>query len=127
MSITVKPTHPDFVTEISGVDLARPLNPADRDAIEDAINRYAIVVFHDQKLTDEQQIDFARHFGPIHSSAQKARHIGIKHRIASNDIADISNLDGDGNVLAADNKRRLDWLAHRLVPHATPVPAQPGG
>ena len=27
MSITVKPTHPDFVTEISGIDLARPLSP----------------------------------------------------------------------------------------------------
>src|SRR5260370_38398903 len=95
MSITVKPTHADFVTEISGVDLARPLKAADRDAIEDAINRYAIVVFHDQTLTNEQQIDFARHFGPIHSSAQKARHTGIKHPIASNDIAAISNLDAD--------------------------------
>ena len=83
MSITVKPMTPDFVAEISGLDLAQPLKPADRDAIEAAINRYAIVVFHDQKLTDDQQIDFARHFGPIHSSAQKARHTGIKHRIAS--------------------------------------------
>lgn len=73
MSITVKPVTPDFVAEISGLDLARPLKPSDRDAIEAAINRYAIVVFHDQKLTDEQQIDFARHFGPIHSSAQRAR------------------------------------------------------
>ena len=54
MSITVTPTHPDFVTEISGVDLARPLNPADRGAIEQAINRYSIVVFHDQTLTDDQ-------------------------------------------------------------------------
>ena len=114
MSITVKPTHADFVTEISGVDLARPLEPADRDAIEDAINRYAIVVFHDQTLTDEQQIDFARNFGPIASSAQKARHTGIKHRIASSNIADISNLDGDGKVLEPDSKRRLDWLANRL-------------
>ena len=83
MSITVKPVTPDFVAEISGLDLAQPLKPADRDAIEAAINRYAIVVFHDQKLTDEQQIDFARHFGPIHSSAQKARHTGIKHRMAA--------------------------------------------
>jgi alpha-ketoglutarate-dependent 2,4-dichlorophenoxyacetate dioxygenase len=114
MSITVKPVTPDFVAEISGLDLAQPLNSAARDAIEAAINRYAIVVFHDQKLTDEQQIDFARHFGPIHSSAQKARHTGIKHRIAGNDIADISNLDGDGNVLEANSKRRLDWLANRL-------------
>ena len=114
MSITVKPVTPDFVAEISGLDLAQPLKPADRDAIEAAINRYAVVVFHDQKLTDEQQIAFSRHFGPIHSSAQRARHISIKHRLASTEIADISNLDGDSNVLAPDSKRRLDWLANRL-------------
>ena len=114
MSITVKPVTPDFVAEISGLDLAQPLTAADRDAIEAAINRYAVVVFHDQKLTDDQQIDFARYFGPIASPAQKARHTGVKHRIASNDIADISNLDGDGNVLEANSKRRLDWLANRL-------------
>jgi alpha-ketoglutarate-dependent 2,4-dichlorophenoxyacetate dioxygenase len=114
MSITVKPVTPDFVAEIAGLDLAQPLKPADRDAVEAAIDRYSIVVFHDQKLTDEQQIDFARHFGPIHSPAQKARHTGVKHRLASNEIADISNLDGDSQVLEPDSKRRLDWLANRL-------------
>jgi alpha-ketoglutarate-dependent 2,4-dichlorophenoxyacetate dioxygenase len=114
MSITVKASHPDFVAEISGVNLAELLKPADRDAIEDAINRYAVVVFHDQKLTDDQQVAFARHFGPIHSSAQKARHQGIKHRLESNDIADISNLDGDSKVMDLNSRRRLDWLANRL-------------
>ncbi|MBL6615769.1 MAG: TauD/TfdA family dioxygenase [Reyranella sp.] len=114
MSITVKPVTPDFVAEISGLDLAQPLTAADRDVVEAAINRYAVVIFHDQKLTDDQQIDFARHFGPIHSSAQRARHTTIKHRLASAEIADISNLDGDANVLAPDSKRRLDWLANRL-------------
>jgi alpha-ketoglutarate-dependent 2,4-dichlorophenoxyacetate dioxygenase len=114
VSITVTPTHSDFVAEISDIDLSRALPPADRDAIEDAINRYAVVVFHGQKLTDEQQVAFARHFGPIHSSAQKARHTGIKHRLASNEIADISNLDGDSKVLEQNAKRRLDWLANRL-------------
>ena len=43
MSINVsplgKPVRPDFVCEISGVDLAQPLEPADRVVIEDAINR----------------------------------------------------------------------------------------
>ena len=68
MSITVKPVRADFVAEISGIDLARPLSSADRDVIEAAINRYAVVVFHDQKLTDDQHIDFAGHLGPIHSS-----------------------------------------------------------
>jgi len=119
MSITVAPTRstptrPDFAAEISGIDLAQPLKPADRAAIEDAINRYAVVVFHDQKLTDARQIDFAGHFGPIHSSAQRARHQSIKHRLERTEIADISNLDGDGKVLEVDAKRRLDWLANRL-------------
>ena len=114
MSITVTPTHPDFVAEIFGIDLAQPLQPTDRDAIEDAINRYAVVVFHDQKLTDEQQIVFARHFGPIHSSAQRARHKSIKHRLTSAEIADISNLDGDSKVMDQTARRRLDGLANRL-------------
>ncbi|HEY6980467.1 TauD/TfdA family dioxygenase [Reyranella sp.] len=114
MSITVTPTHPEFVAELSGVDLAQPLEPGDRSAIEDAINRYAVVVFHDQKLTDDRQIAFARHFGPIHSSAQRARHRSLKHRLASDEIADISNLDGDNKVMDQNARRRLDWLANRL-------------
>src|SRR5258705_5116074 len=114
MSITVKSVKPDFVAEISGIDLARPLGSADRDAIEDAINRYAVVVFRGQTLNDDPQIAFARHFGPIHSSAQRARHRDIKHRLAANEIADISNLDGDGRVMQADHRRRLDWLGNRL-------------
>ena len=114
MSITVTPTNPDFVAEISGVDLAAALKPAERDAIEAAINRYAVVVFHGQKLDDHQQIAFARLFGPIHSSAQKARHTGVKHRLESNEIADISNLDGESKVFEQTSKRRLDWLANRL-------------
>ena len=114
MSIRVSPVAHDFVAEISGIDLAQPLAAADRDAIQAAIDRYAVVVFHDQRLSDEQQLAFSRHFGPIHSSAQRARHQGIKHRLAIPEIADISNLDGDSNVLAPDAKRRLDWLANRL-------------
>lgn len=114
MSITVTPTHPGFVAEISGIDLAAPLPPADRDAIEAAINRSAVVVFRGQKLDDEKQIAFASAFGPVEASAAKLRQRDIKHRLASSQIADISNLDGNGNVLAADSRRRLDWLANRL-------------
>jgi alpha-ketoglutarate-dependent 2,4-dichlorophenoxyacetate dioxygenase len=114
MSITVTPARSDFVAEISGIDLAKPLDPADRDAIEAAIDRYAVVVFRGQRLSDDRQIEFAGHFGPIHSSAQRARHHSIKHRLERTEIADISNLDGDGKVLEVNARRRLDWLANRL-------------
>jgi alpha-ketoglutarate-dependent 2,4-dichlorophenoxyacetate dioxygenase len=114
VSITVTPITPSFVAEVSDIDLAQPLQPNDREAIEDAINRYAVVVFRGQTLTDAQQIDFSAQLGPIHSSAQRARHTGIKHRRERTELADISNLDGDGKVLEANAKRRLDWLANRL-------------
>ncbi|MGQ3297014.1 TauD/TfdA dioxygenase family protein [Reyranella sp.] len=114
MSITVTPTHPEFVAEIGGVDLARPLKPTDRHTIEDTINRYAVVVFRGQTLDDEKQVAFAGNFGPIESSALKLRHRDIKHRIESSQVADISNLDGDGNVMKPDARRRLDGLANRL-------------
>ena len=115
MSITVTPTHAEFFAEISGIDLARPLKPADRDAIEDAINRYAVVVFHDQKLTDDQQIDFAPPFRPDPFLGAEARGTPASSTASSaTEIADISNLDGDGKVLDVNAKRRLDWLANRL-------------
>ena len=114
MSITVTPVTPSFVAGISGIDLAQPLKARDRDAIEAVINRYAVVVFRGQTLTDDQQIEFSSHFGPLHSSAQRARHKSIKHRLERSEIVDISNLDGDGRVLEVNARRRLDWLANRL-------------
>jgi alpha-ketoglutarate-dependent 2,4-dichlorophenoxyacetate dioxygenase len=67
-----------------------------------------------QKLTDAQQIDFAAQFGPLAAPGQRARHTGVKHRLERTELADISNLDGDGKVLDVNSKRRLDWLANRL-------------
>jgi alpha-ketoglutarate-dependent 2,4-dichlorophenoxyacetate dioxygenase len=127
VSITVTPTHPEFVAEISGVDVARPLTPTDRQIIEDAINRYAVVVFRGQTLDDERQVAFAGNFGPIESSALKLRHRDIKHRIESSQVADISNLDGDGNVMKPDARRRLDGLANRLWHTDASFRAVPGG
>ncbi len=67
MSITVTPVHREFVAEIGGVDLAKPLSPVDRQTIENAINRYAVVVFRAQTLDDDSQVAFARNFGPVES------------------------------------------------------------
>ena len=112
--VSVKQLHPLFVGEISGIDVSLPLSPPDHKAIVDAIDRYAVVVFHGQKLDDATQIAFASQFGPVEASAAKLRQRDIKHRLASNEIADISNLDSEGKVLQPEARRRLDWLGNRL-------------
>jgi len=83
MSITVTPATPGFFAEISDIDLAQPLQPADRDAIEDAINRYAVVVFRGQKLSDAE-VDYES-FNGLHNFL--IRHDGTRFRVQFTDQA----------------------------------------
>jgi alpha-ketoglutarate-dependent 2,4-dichlorophenoxyacetate dioxygenase len=105
MALAVKPLHPHLGAEITGVDLARPLPPAAIEAIEAAFNRHAVLVFPGQPLSDEQQIAFSRHFGPLETSPEYAG--SQKSRIGNRHIADVSNLDPDGRVMSGDDKRLL--------------------
>ncbi|MCY1273949.1 Alpha-ketoglutarate-dependent taurine dioxygenase [compost metagenome] len=51
--------------EIVGLDLARPLNDADFARIHRAHLDHHVLVFRDQRISPEQQIDFSRRFGPL--------------------------------------------------------------
>ena len=82
------------------------------DAMWSAIDRYAVVVFRDQRLSDAQLRDFAARFGPLEIGRAAAR--PGRRRIAIPQIGDISNLDVDNNVRALDDRRRLDSLGNRL-------------
>ena len=69
MAVSIRQIHPVFVGEVSGVDLRQPLTRDEVAAIEAGMDRYAVLVFHDQNITDEQQIAFTRNFGEIENSA----------------------------------------------------------
>jgi alpha-ketoglutarate-dependent 2,4-dichlorophenoxyacetate dioxygenase len=110
MAIAVRPVHPCLGAEIGGVDLTRPVSDEDFAEIEAALNRHAVLIFHDQPLSDERQIDFSRRFGPLEVMPIYA---GYRHRIRA-EFADISNLDADGELLAADSDRRMFNLGNQL-------------
>lgn len=111
----IDPARPDFAGEVSGVDIAAGVSAADAVAIEKAMDHYGVLVFHDQRITDEQQYAFSRNFGPMETAANDLAMsaAGDKRRLSAN-INDISNLDADGNVLARDNRRRLASLGNML-------------
>ena len=54
---------PHFFGEVSGVDLRKNLTPQEATDIEAGMDRYAVLLFHDQDITDEQQLAFALNFG----------------------------------------------------------------
>ena len=68
MTISIRQLHPVFAGEVSGADLTKPLSREDVAAIEAGMDKYAVLVFHDQKLTDDQQMAFTRNFGEIENA-----------------------------------------------------------
>jgi alpha-ketoglutarate-dependent 2,4-dichlorophenoxyacetate dioxygenase len=110
MAIDLAPLHPTLGAEVRGVDLTRPVMPEIFAEIDAAFNRYGILVFPEQPVTDEQQLSFSRLFGPLEVNPNYA---GAKMRLRP-DVADISNLDAEGRVLARDDRRNLFNIGNQL-------------
>src|SRR3979409_1747593 len=64
----VRPLSQHVGAEIGGVAVAAALPDDVFQEIDDAYNRYSVLVFRDQKLTPAQQIAFARRFGDLEIS-----------------------------------------------------------
>jgi alpha-ketoglutarate-dependent 2,4-dichlorophenoxyacetate dioxygenase len=111
-AMEIRQIHPLFVGEVSGIDLARPLEPAAVPGLWEAIDRYAVLVFHGQRLTDEQLRDFAGKFGGLEIGRSAAE--GGKRRLSLPEIGDISNLDEEGRLRGRDDRKRLDSLGNRI-------------
>ncbi len=103
--LSIKPLHPLFVAEITGIDLTVPVTREDFRAIWDAFNEYQILVFRDQPFDDESQIAFSRNFGVLETmEAHPGNHFKPSH------IAVMTNLDAQGNQLPLDHPSMI----HRL-------------
>jgi len=123
--IEVKPLHPLFAGEVSGIDLRDPVDAATRDAIVAALDRYAVLVFHGQQLDDDRQMAFSATFGPLGQTAIVKRK-GYTPRLNPH-FTDISNLDENSEILALNDRRRMMALGNRLwhTDHAfRPVPSK---
>jgi len=114
MALSLRPLHPVFAAEATGVDLAHPLAPTDIAAIQDAMDRHAVLVFPGQDITDQQQIDFTRQLGPLESYPAGGH---IRARVDSRlqaGISDFSNLDRDGRIISDQDRIWFFKLGDRL-------------
>jgi alpha-ketoglutarate-dependent 2,4-dichlorophenoxyacetate dioxygenase len=123
MAISIRQIHPVFAGEVSGVDLRQPLTPSEVAAIEEGMDRHAILVFHDQNITDEQQIAFSRNFGEIENSYGGT--IAQPNKRLNPLMNDVSNLGQDHTPLARDDRRRLFNLGNQLWHSASSFRAVP--
>ena len=108
----IDPARPHFAGVVSGIDLTRRLADAEVAAIHAGMDRFGVLVFHEQRLEDESQIAFSRQLGPLeHATGDiQAPH----ERRVSLELNDISNLDKHGELLPRDDRRRLFGLGNML-------------
>ncbi|HEY4373358.1 MAG TPA: TauD/TfdA family dioxygenase [Burkholderiales bacterium] len=97
---------------VEGIDLSKPLSPAQVQAIDTGMDQYAVLVFPGQTFEDDQQFAFGQYFGDIEGTPTAVDQ--ERRRLPNKQINDISNLGADGKIFAADDRRRMYNLGNRL-------------
>ena len=95
--------HHSFGVELSGVDLRRPLDDGTWAHIWEAFNEHSLLAFHDQPLTDDEQMRFSQRFGPLETTVKT---LGKEDRLHPN-LVELANVDEGG--------QRMDWTDRRMI------------
>ena len=114
MPMSIRQLGPGFVGEVSGLDLTKPLPAADIAAIHAGMDKHAVLIFHGQNFTDEQQLAYTKSLGPLEIAIGFNLRKPGDQRLASPHFADVSNLDKDGNVYKRDDRRWQFAIGNRL-------------
>src|SRR5690348_5752087 len=117
MALTIKPIqagNPAFAGEVSGIDLTRPLSREDAAAIDAGMDKYGVLVFHDQDITDAQQIAFSTTLGPLELKKRPGNIRKASESRLGAGIGDLSNLDKNGKIISAEDRQWFFKLGDRL-------------
>lgn len=125
----IRPLAGSFAAEVRGLDLARPLAPADFARLHRAHLAHHVVVFRDQRITPAQQVAFSRRFGPLQIHVQK------KFQLAGHpEVLIVSNIKENGEPIGLGDAGHF-WhsdLSYKEKPslgsllHAQVLPAEGG-
>ena len=107
MGLNFTPLHPVFAAECSGVDIREPIAQETATAIQDAMDRYAVLVFRcGNPLTTQQQLDFTKSLGQLEAPYRRIQaEAGV--RLDNPALSDISNLAPGNTILPRDDRKRL--------------------
>lgn len=113
MPLTFEKLHPHFAAEVSPIDLRRATDPETLAEIRGGMDEFAVLVFRDQGFADADQLAFAQRLdGQLHTKTGAAAL--RKSRLGNEALADISNVDENGDILKNDDRRRMYSLGNRL-------------
>jgi alpha-ketoglutarate-dependent 2,4-dichlorophenoxyacetate dioxygenase len=113
MNLAIEQLHPRFVAEVSGIDLRGLHDREVLSRLRAAMDEYAVLVFRNQAFTNDEQLAFAQRFdGALHTKTSVS--VLGKNRFGNEALTDVSNVGAGGDILAADDRRRMSTVSNRL-------------
>jgi alpha-ketoglutarate-dependent 2,4-dichlorophenoxyacetate dioxygenase len=113
MTVTIRQIGPCLAGEVSGIDMRKALTADEVAATDAGMDKYAVLVFHNQDIDDEQQLAFTRSLGEIELALHTGLRAANEYRLPTT-FADVSNLDQHNKPMARDDRRRLFSIGNRL-------------
>jgi taurine dioxygenase len=103
-SVKVTPLSPACGAELSGIDLSKPLSRQEVDAVKAAWDKYLVLVFRGQQLSQDDQLRFASYFGDLGSrkkapEALRGRAEGVQQDHEK--VLLVTNIKVDGQPIGA--------------------------
>ena len=112
-AVAFRRLHSSFFAEAGPIALRETFDDATLAAIRAGMDEHAVLVFHDQAFTNDEQIAFAQRLdGTLH--AKTGARVVAQNRFGNEALTDISNVGANGEILAADDRRREYSLGNRL-------------
>src|SRR3954471_4046552 len=113
MTVTIRQLHPHFVGEVSGLDLRKPLTPQQAAEVEAGMDKYAVLLFRNHDISDQQQMAFALNLRKL-ENPRGANVVKPGDSRLQTGLNDVSNLGKDGKPLARDSRVHLFNLGNCL-------------
>ena len=113
MGITFKKLHPTFMAQVSPIDLREVSDEATLEQLRQGMAQYGVLVFKGQHFSLQDQLDFAQRFdGQLHSKTSNSA--VSKNRFGNDALTDISNVTEGGDIMAANDRRRMNNISNRI-------------
>ena len=104
--LEIRPLHPLFAAEVIGLDISRPLRQEVVDQVRAAFQRYSVLAFRDQHITDDEQVAFSRLFGDLETTRAGAADAG-------GFLIRLSNMGPNGEIVPPSDKQVLNNKANQ--------------
>jgi alpha-ketoglutarate-dependent 2,4-dichlorophenoxyacetate dioxygenase len=102
------PLGPGFAAELRGVTLADvAADDAAYKEVRAAFEEHSVLLLRDQEVTDEAQLAFSRHFGPLEITKVGSQGYGTN-------LVILTTIGADGKVVPADHRLAMRNKANQL-------------